>query len=113
MHSLAMRVYTLYNMKRGWLSYPYETELTVRDKLLTSITGGMDSESLYQASLTIQPLPPQPQRLLRRSSSENSVTKYEMPGPQAREALGTSGSSILMSASFQNEHDPVPPLNDG
>ena len=76
MHSLAMRIYSLYNMKHPWSTLYFEPSLSIRDKILTSITGGMDSESLYQASLSIQPISPRnmPDESLRKPSKNSIIS---------------------------------------
>lgn len=114
MHSLAMRVYSLYNMKHAWSRVDFDASLHVRDKILTSITGGMDAESLYQASLTIQPISPRssPQSSPRssppslRRSSSRELTCFAVQESNSR---GTE-HSILFSSTFVDEDSPFPNL---
>ena len=73
MHSLAMLIYLVYNLKKGLSKYP-EGNIEVKDILLTSITQSMDEEALYQASLKVQPLTIISPRRIKRSNSESSIT---------------------------------------
>ena len=76
MHSLAMLIYLVYNLKKGLSKYP-EGNIEVKDVLLTSITQSMDEEELYQASLKVQPLTIISPRKIKRSNSESSITPRE------------------------------------
>ena len=96
MNSLAMGIYNLYNMKNSMKKYSFDQDAPFRDRLLNSITTAMDGDSLYEASLELQPLEQRtsPPTIIRRSNSDTNIVLAPSIEPEEPRAYSSRSATL-------------------